>query len=231
MRTGGLLRWGQVAVTSLALAVPWSVQPTAEPAFDARSVAVHIQRTPPQSWPGYGIYLGDGLVITAAHVAGHAAVTHPSVVLAGRSLPTETVKEGSYSDNDLTVLRVIPPVPPELADRHTTVCNEAFRPGEAVVVATPEEATRSIVISPEALPPQYRTRYASSIRDVYTTGNSGSGVFDEFDNCLLGIMSSKIEEQQQGTVDGVPATRTVGLAKHFVPASDIRAFLADVPRR
>ena len=34
------------------------------------TLAVHINRTPQQSWPGYGIYLGNGLILTAAHVAG-----------------------------------------------------------------------------------------------------------------------------------------------------------------
>src|SRR5260370_40119508 len=34
--------------------------------------AVNIHRTPMQSWgPGYGIYLVEGLFITAAHVAAH----------------------------------------------------------------------------------------------------------------------------------------------------------------
>src|SRR3984885_11044685 len=35
--------------------------------------AVHIHRTPQQPWPGYGVYLGNGLILTAAHVAGNVA--------------------------------------------------------------------------------------------------------------------------------------------------------------
>src|SRR5438552_2964246 len=35
-----------------------------------RLYAVNIAQDPPQPWPGYGIYLGRGLVITAAHVVG-----------------------------------------------------------------------------------------------------------------------------------------------------------------
>ena len=35
---------------------------------DLRAYAVHINRTPAQPWPGYGMYLGNGLVVTAAHV-------------------------------------------------------------------------------------------------------------------------------------------------------------------
>ena len=35
--------------------------------------AVNVHQTPMQSWgPGYGIYLGNGLFITAAHVVGRS---------------------------------------------------------------------------------------------------------------------------------------------------------------
>ena len=35
-----------------------------------RVYAVNIVHTPPQDWTGYGVYLGNGLVLTAAHVVG-----------------------------------------------------------------------------------------------------------------------------------------------------------------
>ena len=54
-------------------------------------------------------------------------------------------------------------------------------------------------------------------------------MFDADSHCLLGIMSSKIEQQLHLIVNGSPAVRTIGLAKHFVPAPDIKAFLARVP--
>src|SRR5262245_3963157 len=56
--------------------------------------AVNIHRTPVQSWTGYGIYLGDGIFITAAHVVGRAWMTAPKVVIAGIEHPTRVVKEG-----------------------------------------------------------------------------------------------------------------------------------------
>lgn len=225
MRRGRIARSVQLAVLAGGTVVGVSWQAKAETAFDPQTVAVNIQRTPAQSWPGYGIYMGDGLVVTAAHVAGHALLTRPSVVVKGQPLPTESVKEGSYPDNDLTVLRLTPPLPAELAPLHVTLCAEPPKPGEAVKVATPEKVTNSAVISPDILPPDMRTRYAASIKDVYTTGNSGSGVFDAASRCLLGIMSSKIEQQLHLIVNGSPTVRTVGLAKHFVPASDIKLFM------
>src|ERR1700731_3585008 len=44
-----------------------------------RIYPVNIIHDPPQDWTGYGIYLGRGLVITAAHVVGSAWRTRPSV--------------------------------------------------------------------------------------------------------------------------------------------------------
>ena len=46
--------------------------------------AVHVDRTPKQTWPGYGVYLGGGYVLTAAHVVGRASETQPHVVVNGR---------------------------------------------------------------------------------------------------------------------------------------------------
>lgn len=197
---------------------------------DPHAVAVNIERTPPQPWPGYGIYLGNGLVITAAHVPGPAVQTQPKVVYDGQRLATLALKEGSYPDMDLTVLKIAGPVPPGLADRHTEICADPPRPDEAVVVSTPEKVTTSAVVRPEAIPPDMRDRFAgSSIKDVYSTGNSGSGVFDADRHCLLGIMSSKLETHVRLIVNGEHVVRTIGIAKHFVPAGDIRAFLAGVP--
>src|SRR5262249_26269260 len=46
----------------------------ADPADDSlRLYAADIWHDPPQSWgPGRGVYLGNGLVLTAAHVVGSA---------------------------------------------------------------------------------------------------------------------------------------------------------------
>ena len=52
---------------------------------DLKAIAVHINRTPQQPWPGYGVYLGNGLILTAAHVAGNVAQTKPHVVIAART--------------------------------------------------------------------------------------------------------------------------------------------------
>jgi hypothetical protein len=42
------------------------------------------------------------------------------------------------------------------------------------------------------LPFSIPRKFSTLISDVATTGNSGSGVFDAGNKCLLGIMSRKI---------------------------------------
>src|SRR4030088_2667723 len=69
--------------------------------------AVNVHQTPMQSWgPGYGIYLGKGLFVTAAHVAGRTWLTRPKISIAGGEYPTRVVKEGSLDATDLTLLAV-----------------------------------------------------------------------------------------------------------------------------
>jgi hypothetical protein len=185
--------------------------------------AVNVHRTPVQSWPGYGIYLGKGLFITAAHVVGRAWMTRPKVVIAGQEYPTRVVKEGSFEGTDLTLLAVEETlIPTRLRLRRMALCETSPWPGEQVVTVVPEAAVRSHVIAPGRLPAGTQ-RFSTVIADVARTGNSGSGVFDAKQRCLLGIMSRKISQSQTRADTGKTETRDI--AKYFVPASEIAAFL------
>lgn len=60
-----------------------------------------------ETFTGYGIYLGRGAAITAAHVVGRWHIlTDLQVMIAGQKLPAKIVKEGSLAKTDLTVLSV-----------------------------------------------------------------------------------------------------------------------------
>ncbi|SDJ64300.1 MULTISPECIES: serine protease [Bradyrhizobium] len=188
-----------------------------------RAYAVNVHRTPLQPWPGYGIFLGKGMFITAAHVAGRAWMTRPKVVIAGQEYPTRVVKEGSFEGTDLTLLAIDEALlPMRLRLRRTTLCNVAPWPGEPIVTVIPEGAVRSYVIPPDRIPVGAR-RFSTAIADVARTGNSGSGVFDAQQRCLLGIMSRKIS--QSVNRPGTGKTETRDIAKYFVPAAEIAAFL------
>jgi S1-C subfamily serine protease len=186
--------------------------------------AVHIHRTPMQSWgPGFGIYLGKGLFITAAHVVGRAWMTRPKVVIAGQEYPTSVVREGSFEGTDLTILSIEESLlPMRLRLRQTALCKAPPKPGENVVTVVPEGAVRSHILAPKQIPAGAR-KFSTAIADVANTGNSGSGVFDAQHRCLLGIMSRKISQSRTRPDTGKSEARDIG--KYFVPASEIAGFL------
>jgi hypothetical protein len=150
-------------------------------------------QNPPQSWTGYGIYLGKGLIVTAAHVVASAVRTKPSVRIGNLDLAAHVIKEGSFERVELALLSIDEQkLPIYLQMRRMPLCEKAPWVGEPVIVSVPEGTARSHIMSPQLLLPRLRTRFSTVIGDVATTGNSGSGVFDAGSKCLLGIMSRKI---------------------------------------
>jgi hypothetical protein len=216
--------WGVCFAALVVVATPSPGSAQSERA-DLTALAVHINRTPQQPWPGYGVYLGNGLILTASHVAGEFAKTKPHVVIAGQDLPAALVKEGSLDSVDLTLLSIDgTKLPVGLQMRRTPPCEHPPSMGERVVVAIPEGTAPSKVLPRRAIPPDLRGRFDTAIADVATTGNSGSGVFDAANLCLLGIISRKISIVQQPLKIGAP-TRTIDIGKYFVPATEIKAFI------
>jgi len=188
--------------------------------------AVHVVQFPTDSWLGNGVYLGNGLILTAAHVAG-AFWKILRVQIAGETLATHVIKRGQFETVDLALLSVDDnKLPVSLRLRRMPICKGYPMPGEAVVVATPEAIAVSHIIAPRQLPRNIAPKYRTAINDVATTGNSGSGVFDEQRQCLLGIISAKISETQNSRNN--PSLRPIkrDVAKYFVPAPLISAFLA-----
>jgi hypothetical protein len=225
-----VLNFARLFGLALAFACFGTAQTASQPApgdDDLKFFAVHINRTPPQPWPGYGIYLGAGLVLTAAHVTANVVATKPHVLIAGLDLPASLAKQGSLETIDLTLLTVdSAKLPLRWRMSRMPFCEKAPYAGEAVVVAIPEGTARSHILPPTAIPPALRGQYDTVIGDVATTGNSGSGVFDAWKQCLLGIISRKISVGAPGVRLGAPA-RTRDIAKYFVPVSDIKVFLPD----
>jgi S1-C subfamily serine protease len=169
-----------------------------------------------------GVYLGKGLVLTAAHVVGSAAHTKARVHIAGMELPVTAIRKGNLR-GDLALLSVDEQkLPVYLRMRRMPLCDNKPWPGEPVIVAIPEGTARSHIMLPSLLPAKYQKRFSTVIRDVATTGNSGSGVFDAGQKCLLGIISLKI---YQTPSSGAPESEQKDIAKYFVPASTIRAFI------
>jgi hypothetical protein len=160
-------------------------------------------------------------------VPGDFAQFKPHVVIAGQDLPATLVKQGNFDSIDLTLLSVDgAKLPVGLQMRRTPLCKQPPFAGERVIVATPEGTAPSRVLPRQAIPADLRGRFDTNIADVATTGNSGSGVFDAGDLCLLGIMSRKISVISRPLNLGGPA-RSVDIAKYFVPAAQIKAFIPE----
>jgi len=162
---------------------------------------------------GPAVYLGSGLLLTAAHVVNPGADI--AVVIARTKLPAQVLKQGVYEDIDLSLLHIdqnkLPATLPTVQ-----LCSDPPWPGDPVIVIDAGQATRSTIAAPNVLPALYQHRFPTLIKDVAATGNSGSGVFDATKKCLLGIMSRKF------TVNG----RDV--AKYFVSADLIRLFMKGI---
>jgi hypothetical protein len=78
----------------LATAVLTPVGAHTQPTDDSlRAYAVSVGTS-------YGVYLGEGLLITAAHVGGRACENKPSVRIAGLGLPANVIKEGASDRMD-----------------------------------------------------------------------------------------------------------------------------------
>lgn len=191
-----------------------------------RVYAVNVVKTPPLETPfvGYGIYLGQGIVVTAAHVVGHwPSLTHPTVRIAGQDFPTKILKEGSFQKTDLALLAVdATKLPVSLQQQRDPLCKAAPRVGMEVIDVLPQRVSRAHVISPLSIAPELRHQFASLID---TPQDSGSGLFDPKRRCLLGIVSAKIMKYSyQSTATGVTA-KPIGFAGYFVPASQILRFI------
>src|SRR2546423_1411597 len=101
-----------------------------------RVYAVNIVQHPEQPWTGYGVYLGKGLVLTAAHVVSPASRTKPSVRIAGLDLLANAIKEGSLEQVDLTLLSIDEQkLPVSLRMRRMELCDPPPLVGAPVIVA------------------------------------------------------------------------------------------------
>ena len=165
---------------------------------------------------GYGIYLGGGAFITAAHVVGHwSIVSAPRIQIGGQEIPAKVIKKGSFETTDLALLAVDEKLlPVSLLLRRNPLCKSPPVIGSSVIVVYPERTVRSYIISPKLISPEIRARFGSLIKDVQ---GSGSGAFDAERKCLLGIMNAAVSTNDyRGHSDR---------AGNFVPASQIVDFI------
>jgi hypothetical protein len=188
--------------------------------------AVNVVKKAPlkDEFVGYGVYLGGGKVLTAAHVVGNwPALTRPRVRVARLELRAEIVRQGSLDGTDLALLSIDETqLPVSLKLRRNPLCRIVPPPRAAVIVVYPDKTARSRVLPPFAIAPQYRARFGSLIEEPQ---GSGAGVFDAERRCLLGIVSRKIQKYNYRRQNGRWLASPAGWAGYYVPASAIAAFI------
>jgi len=199
---------------------------------ELRIYAVNIVRKVPFKSPfiGYGIYLGQGTVLTAAHVIGRwPSYTRLRVIIAGQDLPAKVIKYMSPDDTDLALISVdAERLPISLRLRRNPFCKGPTPIGASVVVAYPEKSVRSQIISPLLIAPQFRTKFSTLIKEPH---GSGSGVFRADRKCLLGIMSRRVTKYVAKNEGPFRVARPNGWAGYFVPVSALAKFQSSSPNQ
>ena len=193
------MRWAIIVIILTAvypLTAPFGQAPDAQRVSDGflKLHAVRIKNVRPfrQPFTGNGVYLGQGLVLTAAHVVSRwSFLISPRVVIMGKELPAKVIKKGSFDDTDLALLSIDEArVPLTLRLRlNLSLCQTFPKVGADVVIVYPDRTAHSPLLSPTLVTPAARTRFSTVIRDVQ---DSGSPVFDAGRKCLLGIMSAAV---------------------------------------
>src|SRR5262245_45828311 len=154
----------------------------AEPTDNSLQVyVVQMLQGSEQSMGYAGVYLGNGLVITAAHVAGPSTW---GVSIDGLNVSAKVIKRGAAETVDLALLSIDEEkLPISLRLRRMPLCERQPPVGWPVILASPQRITRSRIVSPMLLSPMYRSRFSTLISDADTSGRSGSGVFDAERKC------------------------------------------------
>ena len=204
--------------------------PAETPQDELRIYAVNVVRKVPFKEPfvGYGIYVGQGTVLTAAHVIGRwPSYTLLRVIIAGQDLPAKVIRYTSPDDVDLALISVdAERLPISLRLRRNPLCKGPTPIGANVVVAYPEKSVRSQIISPLLVAPQFRSKFGTLITDAQ---GSGSGVFRADRKCLLGIMSRRVLKYGYRNEGPFKVARPNGWAGYFVPVSALAKLQSSSP--
>jgi len=185
---------------------------------DLQRFAVKIVNSVPFRSPlsGYGVYLGNGVILTAAHVLGRWTILeNPRVEIANKTVSAQIIRKGSFPNMDLALLAVDKAAIPSLQLWLNPLCRSVVPVGAPVIVVYPDRTIPSRTVSPQLIAPKYRAKFDTLISEPEV---SGSGLYDLQKRCLLGIMSAAIVTAGLG-----PGLSRVG---YFVPSSKISAFIA-----
>lgn len=177
---------------------------------------------------GSGVLIGDGLVLTAAHVITvNPQDPRVTVYIDNQRVPGTVAFTGAAEHLDLALIAVSPDALP--ATRRgieaVSACPRDPGPNQTFTIAwmgkTSEEKTLLRADPPKAGDPG---PLSTMLAAGHPKGASGGGVFDPGDDCLAGIM---VADGTFGVnIPGIPHEVTI-----FLPASKIEGFLEEYRAR
>lgn len=191
----------------------------------ARDVGVRVEKPVGDGThysQGSGVFLGHGLVLTAAHVVavdpGNPRVT---VLLDGRRLDGQVVRTGQSEKLDLALIRLRDAdLSPERREQAMVpVCPANPEPSQPVTVVAMGQAVTSFTIPKGLTSDGHEESWTNLLTTGFKQGNSGGGVFSIRQKCLWGIVNLELGGTSKTT--GKPIDLTA-----FVPAARIAPFLA-----
>src|SRR5437868_14963769 len=119
--------------------------------LEVYAVSINYPKPFDRPYTLYGVYLGHGAVLTAAHVVGRRdLLVNPMVRVAAHDVSAKVLRKGSFEQNDLALLFVDETrVPLKLRmRRNMQLCATIPKIGTNVVIAYPDRTVRSRIISP-----------------------------------------------------------------------------------
>jgi hypothetical protein len=176
---------------------------------------------------GYGIYLGQGAVLTVAHVVGRwTLLESPKVLIAGQEVSAQIIKKGAFPKLDLALLVMDGgDLPLSLRLRQNPLCKAPLPSGTDVAVVSADQSVRSQTVPVDTIASKYRSQFGTLVSEPHW---SGSGVFDVERKCLVGIMSAAVPKAFTYRTEPAQASLTTTWdrsAGYFVPATVISSFI------
>lgn len=171
---------------------------------------------------GSGVFLGDGLVLTAAHVVNvDPAHTKTTVVMDGWRIDGTLVYTGLAQKVDLALIRIgdASLSPKRQAQPQVAVCDDNPPPSQPVLVAALDKLTISSTVGTAITSDGQTTgSWTNLLGTGYHNGASGGGVFKPQVGCLWGILNLELSGPSKTPGQKLDLTA-------FVPASKITPFL------
>ena len=206
----------RLALLAALLAAP----ACAEPPEAALAAALGVQIEKPAGdnvhfSQGSGVYLGDGLVLTAAHVITVNPADRTATVVMDGWRNDAALVATAPAGLDLALLRIAPDAlsAQRRALKPVEICAAGTRPDQPVVVAALGAVSLSKTVGAPIRSATLNGDWSDILATGYGHGASGGGLFDAQKGCLAGIVVI------EATGPGVELTQ-------FVPAPQIGSFLA-----